>query len=360
MKKSFIFLLSVATIAFTSCSDDDSQGYVPQGPVEGALLQPQTGGPSQANSVYIDLSAGGMVAAQRASWDLGFYSGADFRVVLNSSLKMSAKQLETTNIDAVVAPDESMLIAQGQGNASQIDDPSGNINITAIAAVSANDADNKVYLINLGNGPAATAPAVGAEGSASGPHRGWKKVRVLRSGSGYKIQYSDINATTHQEVVVNKDAAFNFSFFSLTTNSVVAVEPQKAAWDLVFTTFTNVISMGPAPVPYYYADFVLTNTKGGATSYQVMVADGLTYESFDIDDVVNASFSTDQRAIGSNWRGTSVTGPDGFPVSQFVLRTDRFYVVKDTEGNIYKVRMTGGANQAGERGFPAFQYELLN
>jgi hypothetical protein len=359
MKKSFIFLLSFGAFAFTACSDDDNnQAYV-QPPLSNATLQPGTGGPAQPNSVYVDLSSAGMTAVPRTSWDLGFYSGSDFKVVLNSSLKMSAKQLETTNIDAVATADDSMLIAQGQGNANQVDDPTGNMTTTAIAAVSANDAENKVYLINLGNGSAAAAPAVGAESSASGPHRGWRKVRILRNGNGYKVQYGDINSTTHQEVTINKNEMFSFSFFSLTTSNVVAAEPQKNSWDLVFTTFTNVIPSGSSLVPYYYPDYILTNTKGGAQSYQVLTGDGFTYDSFTLANVTTASFNTDQRNIGSNWRSTSIVGPGGFPVSQFVLKTDRFFVVKDTEGHIYKVRMTGGANQAGERGFPAFQYELL-
>ncbi|MNY82828.1 hypothetical protein D3C86_2251700 [compost metagenome] len=52
-------------------------------------------------------------------------------------------------------------------------------------------------------------------------------------------------------------------------------------------------------------------------------------------------------------------GPTGLPVSQFVLRTDRFYVVKDPAGNIYKLKFTGGLSAAGERGYPTFQYAIL-
>lgn len=358
MKKQLIFALSIAAMAFTACSEDDAPGYV--APVSTAALQPATGGPNQPNSVFADLSAGGLVTIQRTSWDLGFYSGSDFRVLLNGSIKMSAKQLETTNIDEVVAPDETMIFAQGQGISTQVDGPDGLITGTAIAAVSANDADNKVYLINLGNNPGTDAPALGKEGAASGPHRGWKKVRVLRNGEGYKLLYADINATTHQEVIINKNTAYNFAGYSFTTNTALAAEPVKAGWDISFTTFTNVIPNGPGTTaPYFYPDYIVTNTKGGARSYQVMVADNVTYDGFERGDVVDANFTNDQRNIGSNWRATSAPGPDGLPVSQFVLRTDRFYVVKDTEGNIYKVRMTGGANEAGERGFPAFQYTLL-
>ncbi|RKS26325.1 heme-binding HmuY-like protein [Flavobacterium endophyticum] len=322
----------------------------------GQALAAQVGGPNQPNQVYIDLSSGGNATALRTSWDLGFYGGSDFRVVINGSLKMAAKQLETTNIDEVQVADESMIISQGQGVASQIDHPAGLITQTAIAAISANDADNKVYLINMGSNPSETAPSTGSEGSASGSSRGWKKVRILKSGNDYKIQYADIDATTHEEKIISKNSAFNFTFFSLTSKNVVNVEPQKNQWDLNFTTFTNLV--GPT-TPYYYPDFVVTNLKGGARSYQVLNTETLNYDTFTLANVVNASFTEDQRNIGSNWRSTSTTGPGGLPVSAFVLKTDRFFVIKDPAGNIYKLKFTGGANAGGERGYPTFQYALL-
>mgnify|MGYP006183853987 FL=1 len=318
-------------------------------------MSPAVGGATQPNQVYIDLSSGGNATALRTSWDLGFYGGSEFRVAINGSLKMAAKQLETTNIDEVQVADESMIIAQGQGFATQIDHPAGLISGTAIATISDNDADNKVYLINMGSNPSETAPAAGSEGSASGSSRGWKKVRILKSGNDYKIQYADIDAITHEEKIISKNSAFNFTFFSLTSKNVVNVEPQKNQWDINFTTFTNLV--GPT-TPYYYPDFVVTNLKGGARSYQVLTS-AFSYESFTRANVTDASFTEDQRNIGSNWRSTSVTGPGGVPVSAFVLRTDRFFVIKDPAGNIYKLKFTGGANSAGERGYPTFEYALL-
>ena len=321
----------------------------------GSALAAEVGGAMQPNQVYIDLSSGAMTTVPRVSWDLGFYSGSEFRVTLNSSVKMAVKQLETTDIDLVQAEDPSMLIGQGTGNGNQVDGPTGVITTTAIAEVSANDADNKVYLVNLGNNPATTPPALGSDGSGIGTHRGWKKVRILKSGNDYKIQYADINSTTHQEVTITKNAAYNFTFFSFTTNNTVNVEPQKNQWDLNFTTFVNVLG---GTTPYYYADFVLTNLKGGAKAYQVMNTD-FTYDNFTAANVVNANFTDNQTNIGSNWRTTSVTGNDGIPVAQFVLRTDRFFVIKDPAGNIYKLKFTGGASESGERGYPTFQYTLV-
>jgi hypothetical protein len=330
-----------------------------EAPSSGNSYDAVTGGPTQPNQVYVDLSSGGLITVPRVSWDLGFYSGSDhFRLVLNGSLKMTAKPLTTTNIDEVQQEDSSMLFGQGSGSADYVDDPTGDITKTVIQEVADNDDDNPVYLVNLGNGPSDNAPAVGTEGSAGGPQRGWKKVRILKSGNDYVFQYADLNATTHEEVVISKNAAYNFTFFSFTSNTVVQAEPQKNLWDLNFTTFTNFIPTGSSNIPYYYADFIVTNIKGGARSYQVLT-DEFTYAAFAKANVVEVNFNEDQRNIGSNWRSTSVNGPDGVPVSQFVLKTDRFYVVKDPAGNYYKLRMTQGANQAGERGFPKFEYELL-
>jgi hypothetical protein len=324
----------------------------------GTALAPLVGGPGQPNQVYVDLSTGKLTSVVRTSWDLGFYSGTDFRVVLNGSVKMSAKQLATTNIDEVQVADETMIIGQGQGIPTQVDEPSGNILVTAIAGVSANDADNKVYLINMGSNPAATV-ALGSEGVGSGTSRGWKKIRVLKNGSDYKIQYADIAATTHEEVVISKNSAYNFTFFSLLDKKAVGVEPQKNQWDLNFSAFTNVIPGGALGTsPYHYADYIVNNVKGGTQTYQVLTT-AFAYDSFTLANVDNTKFNDDQRNIGSNWRGTSVIGPNGTPVSQFVLRTDRFYVVKDPAGNIYKLKFTGGTKEDGERGYPKFQYALL-
>jgi hypothetical protein len=357
--KNVVFTITSATANTTIAANNSIQINFNETPSLGGALAPEVGGSLQPNQVYVDLSSGTMTKAVRTSWDLGFYGGSEFRVVLNSSVKMAAKQLATINIDEVQVADDAMIISQQSGSASQIDDVTGDILKTVIAAVSATDADNKVYLINLGSNPAAVAPAVGSDGSGTGTSRGWKKIRILRSGNDYKIQYADIDATTHSEVIISKNAAFNFTFFSLLDKKTVSVEPQKLQWDINFTTFTNT-TQGPAGLaPYHYADYIVSNLKGGAKTYQVLTAD-FTYDSFTLANVTDAKFTSDQRNIGSNWRSTTNgTDANGLPKAGFSLKTDRFFVVKDPAGNVYKLKFTGGASETGERGFPKFQYAIL-
>ena len=352
--KNVVFTISSVTINSVISDNKSIQVSFNETASLGNALAPGVGGPTEPNQVFVDLSSGKMTAVPRVSWDLGFYSGTDFRVIINHTVRMTAKQTTSINIDEVQAEDATMLV-NGYGNLTQIDDPAGDLTKTAIAVISATDADNKVYVINMGSNPGTIDPEVGSEGTGTGPSRGWKKVRILRSGNDYKVQYANIEATTHEEIIVSKNAAYNFTFLSLLNKKTVSVEPQKTQWDISFTSFTN--TAGPAP--YNFADFILNNVKGGAKAYQVLTT-AFTYDAFTLANVDNAKFTDDQRNIGSNWRGTvSGTDANGNPASSFAARSDRFYIVKDPAGNVYKVRFTAGVNAAGERGYPTFQYAIL-
>lgn len=364
MKKTFILALSLLTLA--ACSDDDTNNPVVEVPSDGAILSPEVGGPTQPKQVFVDLSGETSTAVNRTAWDLAFYSGNEFRVAINGTIKMAVKQTTSTDITQPVAIDNTVAVgAPNQssgsienGNIAYVDNPNGTITGTAIAEVSANDADNKVYLVNLGNDIPTVAPAVGSI-NTYGAARGWRKIRVLRSGNGYKLQYANVDATTFQEVTIAKDAAFNFKFFSLVNNVQVAVEPQKNNWDFSITTFTNTLNMGPGgTVSYFYSDFGVTNVKGGTRVYEVLNSAGVAYDAFTTANVDASKFTAetaaDQRVIGANWRNAG--GPSSLPS----VKDDRFYVVKDAAGNAYKLKFIAMHNTAGERGYPTFQYELLD
>lgn len=361
MKKTFLSLIIVLA-TLTSCSSDDDAPFVETPPSSGAIVQPNVGGPNQPKQVYLDLSSEQATAVNRDSWDFGFSTGSEFRVVINGSLKMAVKQLATSDITLPQTEDAGVAVGAGSNPASNgyCDNPTGVLAGagagigTAIAEISATDTDNKVYLVNLGFAISTTTPSVGSV-SIDGASRGWKKVRILRNGNGYKIQYADLSSTTFQEKTIAKDANFNFTFFSLTTGTTVAVEPQKGNWDLNFTPFTNYVNFG-TEVTYGYSDFIVTNMKGGTKAYQVLTTD-FTYESFAKTNVVEANFTTsatDQRIIGSNWRNGG--GPGSLPS----VRTDRFYVIKDVTGNYYKIKFLAMTNDAGVRGYPTIEYAILN
>ncbi|WP_103071780.1 HmuY family protein [Aquimarina sediminis] len=318
----------------------------------GGIISPKVGGANEPNQVYVDLSAQSQVDVLRDSWDLGFYGGSEFRVSINGSIFMGAAQLDATDINTVKEADvtaiKDLIKTSAPNTAQYFDGPTGEITKTVIAEVSETDAENKVYLLKLGFEVSTKAAEVGGV-ELSGDLRGWKKIRILRSGDDYVLQHADIAATTFEEIKISKDSDYNFRFFSFNTKNIVDVEPKKEKWDLNFTVFTNILDFGGGNLGGYgYSDYVVTNLKGGANSYMVMTAD-FTYEDFTLANVNNANFIVDQRGIGSNWRSV-FTGS---------VKDDRFFVVKDTDGNLYKIRFNALTDDSGVRGNPKFEYTLL-
>lgn len=316
----------------------------------GGVIAPNVGGSTQPNRVFVDLSANSQVDFRRDLWDLGFYNGNEFRVVLNNSMKMAVKQLDTNDITQLVSIDETVAVGTFQeSNMAFVDHPNGMISQTAIAEISANESENKVYLVNLGNAIPTNTAAAGSV-NVAGESRGWKKIKINRNGNGYRLLYANLDSTTYQEVTINKNALHNFSFFSLVNNQQVSAEPEKKKWDLCFTTFTNHIQGFGS---YFYSDVILSNNKNGVVAYEVKEENGISYSNFSASQIDQSKFETneakDQRAIGSSWRNTQ-------PLQLYL---NVFYVIKDTDGNVYKLKMTQLQDNNNERGYPKFQYQKL-
>ncbi|OEK09563.1 hypothetical protein A8C32_12735 [Flavivirga aquatica] len=358
--KLFTFILCAATLAFASCSSNDDGPTEPiKVVIEGASVSPNVGGPNQQNQVYVDLSSNTSTTIQRDTWDLGFYSGTDFRVVINGSIYMAAAKLSVTDIDAINSTSTEIQELQPQvavgtfdeANKAFVDAPDGTITNTAIDEISNTEANNNVYLVNLGFEVGTETPSTGSV-AISGNSRGWKKIRVLKNGNDYVLQYADLDDRTHKEITFSKDSDYNFTFFSFDTEDIVNVEPKKEAWDLNFTVFTNEIEGFGA---YGYSDFVVNNIKGDAKVYMVdtEVDNTLTYADFKLADVIESNFTSDQRSIGSSWRNGGGLG------SLPSLKTNVFYIISDTDGNLYKLQFLALTNADGERGYPEFVYSLL-
>lgn len=296
------------------------------------------GGEEMPNQAFVDLSSETQSSVNKYAWDLGFYTAPGaHKVVVNNSAYVMAQPIDKTDLNAVVAADTlgfgADMVVSNYVNAEAanwIDDQSGDLDATAFGTISSTDSENKVFIISRPNGD-------------------WKKVRVLQDGDDYTLQYANIAATTFDEVTIKKDDNYNFIFFNL-DGSEVAVEPKKDRWDLMYGTFANRANFGSL-LAIGYKDYIITN-RNGVEVAQVLTEE-ISYDEITLDDVIGLSFNSDINAIGSNWR--SGGGPSGGPE----LFTDRFYVLKDTDGNTYKIMFTALYTLEGERGYPEFIYELI-
>lgn len=360
--KNIISTLLIASLFLTvSCLKEDD-AIVGVDPLQGMLFNPEVGGAAQPNQVWVNLSDNTQTHNRRTDWDLGFYSGDEFRVILNNSILMAAAQINATNLDAVNASNFSQLIniidpAAGFPE-NYIDDVKGNYlnDGTVIDEISANDNDNKVYLLKLGYEVYQGNDIPNNSTYVAGDFRGYLKIRILRHGTdAYKLQYAELNDTSHQEVIITKNSDYLFTFFSIESEQEVLIQPKKNEWDLCFTVWNNVI-VGHGT--YIYADFVVTNLMAGVSAYQIITSPNAwdhDFNQFKLENVDFALFDySDQRVIGSNWRET-VTGTSSTPV----VNGDRFYIIKDAQGHIFKLRFLSMLNQSNERGFPVFEYVQL-
>ncbi|HET6722161.1 MAG TPA: HmuY family protein [Chitinophagaceae bacterium] len=305
------------------------------------------GGVNYPNKVFIDLSANRQTAVIRTAWDLGFYTGSDdFRVILNSSSAMMAKQINKNDLNAVTAADTvgfSTEVAFSQAapttsSLAYIDYPNGDLTKTAIASIATTATDNKVYIINRGTGVGNPAPA-----------RGWKKIRIIRNASGgYTLQHADIAAASFSSIDISKDEVFFFKYISF-ENGATSVEPAKNKWDFAWTYFSNVTNFGTGEVPYLFQDIILMNRN---VQVGKVMTTAKAFADFGEADLAAQTFLTTQNAIASDWR--SGGGPGVSPS----VRTDRYYIIRDGDNNYYKVRFTA-LTQNGERGYPAFESVLL-
>ncbi|UOU98021.1 HmuY family protein [Chryseobacterium daecheongense] len=360
--KKILFCFLIGTSLISQSCINDNEDPVSIAPTDGEVVNPDVGGATQPNQVWIDLGTNTQILTKRTDWDLAFYSGSAFKVMLNSSIMMAAGKIpNVTDIDLVTEAnvatlkDEVQVANFNPANVVYIDDVNGNFpsGYTAIGEIKVNDAENAVYLVNMGKEIYTGTVATGSV-ATGGDSRGWMKVQVVRSGDGYKVKYANLNDTTHKELTITKNTAYNYNFVSLKNNKEVLVQPERKKWDISFTVFTNTITGAGS---YIYADFVTINNLGGAGAYEVKVtapASGVeAYNNFKASDIDQSKLIyNDQRVIGSNWRNP--VGVNGLEVYG-----DRFYIIKDAEGYYFKLRFTRLTSTAGERGRPQFEYQPL-
>ena len=236
------------------------------------------------------------------------------------------------------------------------DSKEGELTGTAFDEISTTDSDNNVYIVNLGSEIPTTNNGTL---NTTGDPRGFMKVRVLSNGSNYTIQYAELsNTADYSEIVVTKDSSYNLTAVSLTDGQIVSVEPESSEWDIDFGgVFSYYGQQGTIAAGLTYSDYTLHNTLGGVGLYQITVEDDTTpsYTDFTLNDVNESSLIYNDRAVvGSGWRSVD------YMTGETSVAEGRYYIVKDTDGNYYKLRFTAVESETGERGYPQFQYELLD
>ena len=363
-KKNILPVMLFCLLGLVSCIREDAT------PVEipplGNIIAPQVGGPTQPQQVWINLTTEKQTTNRRDAWELAFTNDEHFRVLLNSSIMMAVGRIPNAyDIDAVTESDvvtlkRTVQVADFSDNGKFIDDPSGNYSTqtSGMDAVSIHDHENPVYLLHLGRKIYEGKVETGSSMPTDGQERGWMKIRVLRHPDGYLLQYAPLSESTHKTFIIKKNSAYHFQFFSFVTGGEVLIQPEKDKWHLVYTVMTNLTQAENYFTSYIFSDMVLTNIHQQVKSYMVTIPDGADNETYFADFKMSNIDPTllkndDQRSIGANWRNIAVGSGDSGII------TNRFFVLKDHNGNYFKLRFLKMKNTQGERGYPEFEYQVL-
>ncbi len=348
-----IFTIIGAGILISSCKKDEDPTIV-LNKSNGAVVQFNgiangEAGTAAANAVYLDFSTDKTSTSLRSGWDIGLNAGTNFSIILNNTSVAGAKVLTKFNLNNVGASDTvglTLTTSQFTPEPSQFaffDNIGGDLNQTIIPAALTIDALNPVIIINRGTGGGIAA-------------RAWVKMRVLRNGNGYTVQYAGIQETSFKTVTVVKNDLYNFQFVSF-DNGLVPVEPEKLKWDIVWSYSLFQGNFGGGLSPYNFADMIAVNYLAGVQVKEKIYADKTTasnaFNEFNKDSIIANPVSNGRWLIGNNWRATQ-PGSAG-------ARQDRFYLIKDTNGNYYKLKCLamGVGTDGGTRGKPEFKYALV-
>lgn len=341
------FAVLLLSLSIISCGENEDP-IIELPPAEEGFIEINGGGASFPNTVFVSLRKGEQLAVGRKKWDLAFHTGSDFKVLINGTTGALAYETTGADINAVGEALAAPLRTSGEleltfTNFRSIlyaDNAQNPLSNPVINTVSATDGENKVYILN--------------RGSSGTEARPWKKIRLLRKDGKYVLQHADITATTFTSVEITKNPSLNLVYFSF-EEGVVSVEPEKQNWDFAWTAGTSAIPFGQAvngTLAYFFQDLVYHNIYGGVSVVQVLESD-IAYHNVSEQNLASLTLNSDNRlTVGSGWR--SGGGPNSAPS----IRNDRYYILKDVNGNYYKVRFLS-LTKDGERGKPSFEYALV-
>lgn len=160
------------------------------------------------------------------------------------------------------------------------------------------------------------------------PDTTFKKVMIdsLDHSGNYFFKYADLDGANqfHQSFNINQHSGKTLAYYSFDSHSFLNLEPND--WDLLFTRYNTLASLGPSNSFNYTVTGVLS---------------GLNVEVVEVDNVMDPytvnplnycySFSTDTDVIGFDWKTFDLAN------LEWEVDLDRVYFVKVPSGEIWRI-----------------------
>lgn len=330
-------LLPYCLLFLTSCEKEDSPITLPP-PGDMKVLSASMG-VNYDNQVYVDLETGFTKTIPYRSWDLAFEnSPSGFRIYLNTAKLMFAANTTTTDMATADSTGK-----EWKTETEHLYDDSTALGNWMDASL---QSMNHVYVIDRGR--------TEYFGTAR-----WRKLQVLYvNGSEYRIRYSLYNNSQLTEFTIPKNTDYSLSYFSFDNGGQLAdVAPPKNMWDMVFTKYTYTYYSEPvnSPYRYYLVTGALLNKWAGNENICIRMDSTVNYVPFDsLTGPQATAYPLNNLAgsIGFSWKDYDFS-------LGYVILPNRYYLVKDPPGYIYKIRFIDFYDDQGNKGTAKFEYQRL-
>jgi len=318
MRTIYAYLIAVLTLSSCFKEEEPVEPY-PRGISQENLLKL---GENYEQQLYLDLGTNTVVKANsRFAWDLAFSCDPQQAyVTLNSGRNMRAGLTNATEVGDLI---------DTAGLEMRWDWSNGKPDSMAMFDWT----EGKVYLVDLGL-------------DNEFEPLGFVKVKVEKRSDSWHLEYADLGSVDADSADLLTNEEYNHVHYSVLNDSTVDIEPKKSEYDLWFTQY--VFYFEEEDFPYLVLGTLLNPFQTEA--YREF---DLEYDVIERDMLEESSFSTVADVIGYDWKYFS------FGEGTYVVFDDQIYLLRDSEGFIYKFKFTGFYNSSGDKGYPTISFEQL-
>jgi len=324
-------------VLMVSCAKEDTPYILP--PPGELQLMSAAMGVNYDSQVYVDLASGKMKSVPYRSWDLAFEaSEAGFRVYLNTGKFMFLANTFSTDF---AAADSSGR--QWKTETEHLYDDSTAFGDWRAAAATGG---GHVCVVDRGR--------TEHFGAAR-----WRKIQIVSvNASEYVIRFSPYNSSSFTEFTIPKNSDYSLIYFSFENGgSLVDVAPKKTEWNIVFTKYTYTYYTEPVNSPYrhYMVTGALLNKWAGNMNEQMRkdsTQNYVPFDQFNAEQISKQNFNSLAGTIGFSWKDYDFS-------LGFIIYPDRYYLLKDPSGFVYKIRFLDFYDDQGNKGTARFEYKRL-
>ncbi len=180
------------------------------------------------------------------------------------------------------------------------------------------------------------------------------KIRIDNvSNTSYTFTYAVFPAGVPVTVSLPKLKNVNFLQYDFVGKSEIQIEPEKANYDLLFTQYRTTLYDDNGDTIAYYVRGILLNPLLVEASLDTLHS----FAEITYDLIKDKTFSRVQDVIGHEWKDVKVD-----PVTntfEYFVNTKLNWLIRDTEGYIYKMRFKEFYNSQAEVGYTTIEFQRL-